>query len=176
MPNDQTQSIADNFLKNASWQLADGSSWLHEHHDGMLDKPPESLTENDIIDVMHAACVSSEYDAEKYMLMTIIPLTDFDGIKLEHPADLAIAIAENIEENYEPPSLNLIHRSGLKSSLLGQTQFRVRYTQDQTPDQLRECGVVIWYSTWPFDDNLIDPEEPGWSRSITIMHAPEIDD
>jgi len=176
MPNDQIQKIADDFLKNASWQLADGSSWLHEHHEGMFEKEHSDLTVDDIVNLMHAACESREYDAEKYILITIIPLTDFDGIKLEHPTDLAIAIAENIEENYEPPSLNLIHRSGLKSSLLGGTQFRVRYTQDQIPDQLRECGVVIWYSTWPFDDNLIDPKESGWSRSITIMHAPEIDD
>ncbi len=175
MLDDQIQRIADDFLKNASWQLADGSSWLHEHHEEMFEKEHSDLTVDDVVNLMHAACVSREYDAEKYMLMTIIPLTDFDGIKLEHPTDLAIAIAENVKKVHEPPSLNLVHRSIQKSSLLGGTQFRVRYTQDQTPDQLRECGVVIWYSTWPFDDNLIDPEETEWSRSIYMMHMPEID-
>lgn len=169
------QRIADDFLQNASSQLAEGSRWLHEHHDGMLDKSPESLTETDIVDIMHAACVSSDYDANKYMLVTSIPLIDSDGIKLLHPTDLAKAIAENIKQNYEPPSLNLHHRSDLLSSLLGQTQFRVRYTHDQIPDHLRKCNVAIWYSTWPFDNNLINPEETEWSRSITMMHIPEID-
>jgi len=34
--------------------------------------------------------------------------------------------------------------------------------------------VAIKYSTWPFDDKLVNPVEPEWSRSISLIHIPEI--
>jgi|GEM_PF-5839920 len=175
MGNEQRlKTLAANFLKNASSQLADGSTWLHEHHDEMFEKNHNELTEEDIAGLMRAACENSEYDQSRYRLVTSIPLKDSDGIQLLHPTSLKDAIAENIQEVHEPPSLNLHHRADLLSSIPWLTMFQTRFKDDQVPDCLRQCRVAIKYSTWPFDDKLVNPVEPEWSRSISLIHIPEI--
>ncbi len=179
MGNEQRlKTLAAIFLKNASSQLADGSTWLHEHHDEMLNKDHLDLSVEDLVGLMHAACTNDEYDANLYCLATHIPLPDSKGLDLQYPNDLNSAIYQNIQQG-EPPSLNLYTRKNLFHDMRGfKHQYRVLYESDQTPQELSCCGVVFSYITHPFSDTYpaspSDPPDPTWSRSVSMMHCPEL--
>jgi len=173
-----TQTIADDFLKNASSQLAEGSQWLHDHHDWMFNKEHSDLNVDDIVGLMIAACISDKYDANLYFLITHIRLPDSDGISLDYPKDLIAAIRDNKQQD-EPPSLNLHHRVDLARSMSGSKHnYTVRFDSDQVPQHLPKCGIIVTYNTFPLSDTYTispdDPTDPTWSRSISLTHCPEI--
>jgi len=161
--------MAKDFLDNVSWQLAEGSKWLHAHHDGLFDKALADLTVGDLVGLMQAVCESDAYDSERYLVCTTIPLSESEQIRIDFPLNLEAALGENQGLNNEPPSLNIFHRAAVIASVAGSFGFRAIFEAECVPASLRNCGVRIWYGCSPYDKSDLTE----WSRSIYMMHLPE---